>query len=582
MEYLPSIQKADLDSLFQANKELEAIAPQEAMKGYENLIGLAAEENLNIQVDSHTQLANLYRKQGLFYTALRHGGTAFQLINRHFPRDKPRLALCYKELGVIYADGLKKYGIAQTYFFKALECDVVDLQTILYNNIGSLYKDSKEYDKAITYLEKGRLLIPKEKDKRIHIFILENLGKVYLALGQNEKAIPTLREALKVSNQAVVTNKSIYYIRGYVLNALAEVYLESDRDNEAICLIEEALALAKEKKHLTVVIESLRNKAVYALRRGDEDMFFESINKAITYTEDENLAYEKDSCLEMLKDYYWSKQQYKKACLTAEQIILHKAKADRKHEANAFADVLEQRESQIMLLEEKNRMISRQKDELEQFAYIVAHDLKEPLRNIGNYSGLIKRRYAGQMDDEGEEFLNFIVNSTSHLYKMLDDLLQLQYATLKKEDLKKPADPNLVLEHITYRIKDKLAGTQSRIQYKALPQVPVLSIHLDILFDNLIKNAIKFRSKERPLCVVISAREEEHHFRFAVKDNGIGIDASYHESIFQIFRRLDRSSHKGTGIGLAICKKIVETYQGKIWVESIPGEGCIFYFTISK
>ena len=582
MENLASTVTGELKNLFSANKALEALSPQKALQEYENLILLSTQErDFAIQIDSQISIAKLYRKQGLFYEALKHAGAALQLIYHHFPEDNLRLALCCKELGVVYADGLKKYSIALDYFLKAIKCDVPELNAALYNNIGSLYKDSKQYTKAITYLEEGRNMAIIEKDKNIQVFILENLGRVHMALNQNEVAVATLQEALEVANEVVKVDQSVHYIRGYVLNALAETYLKIQREDEAICMIEEALQVAQLKNHQTVIIESLKNKGAYALQRGDVELFFESINKAIEYTEDENLAYEKDSCLELLKDFYWSQKQYKKACLIADQIIQHKTLAEKTHESISMRDVLEQRESEIITLEEKNRMIGQQKDELEQFAFIVAHDLKEPVRNIGSYGSLVKKRYLSEMDDEGKEFLNFIIKNATHMYKMLEDLLQ--YATLKSnDDSLKVIDPNIILKNITYRNSNKLVSTGTTIQYANLPLLKIRPIHLNILFDNLIKNAIKFRSSDRSLCIDITASEQDNYICFAVKDNAIGINPDYQSSIFQIFKRLDKINYSGTGIGLAICKKIVETYRGKIWVESAVDEGSTFFFTIRK
>lgn len=573
---------SELRERFNDIKKLTARSPQKALSEYENLIALAIQEqDFHVQVDSQIQAASLFRKQGLFYKALRNAGSALQLINHHFPSDKFRMALSCKELGVIYADGLKKYSVALGYFFKAINCDVPELKSILLNNIGSLYKDSKLYKKAKKYLVEGQKLAEREDDKNIYIFILENLGRVYTAQGDYDEAVKVLKEALNVSKEALKTNQSIHYIRGYVMNALAEIYLETNRSGEAIYLIEEALAVAKEKNNMTVIIECLKNKGSYGLRRGNVDLFFESINKAIAYTEDENLVYEKDHCLELLKDYYWSQEMYKEACEVSDQIIQHKMNADKTHESISMADVLEQRESEIMILEEKNRKISQQKDELEQFAYIVAHDLKEPLRNIGNYSGLIQRRYEDVIDEEGGEFINFIMNNATHMYKMLEDLLQ--YATLRGEDHSiNTSDPKIILNNIIYRIKDKLNETNTQIKFIDLPPLNIRPIHLDILFDNLIKNAIKFRSPDRPLVIEITATELESHFCFVVKDNGKGISPAYHETIFQIFKRLDKVNYSGTGIGLSVCKKIVETYRGKIWVESEMDQGASFHFTIRK
>jgi signal transduction histidine kinase/Tfp pilus assembly protein PilF len=569
---------------FQEAVTKQSSSPKEAIAEYQELIPIAIEEkNYKVYVDCQISLGRIYMEQGFAYKALHFTGTALQIINHHFPDDKNLLALCYKELGVIYADGLKKYSIAFNYFFKALHCNVSSLTVALYNNIGSVYKDSGKYDEAIKYLGLGQALI-KDPTDLFNVFILENLGATYLLQNDFQAAETTLLKALSISSTIINSNHSnasAYYIRGFVLNRLGELYLKTKRQKLAMPLINEALEVATNHNHQIVIIESLKNRSSYALLQNDNELFLTSINKAIEYCENENLINEGESCLQLLKDYHWSHGNYREACIIADKIIAYNTKIKETHESNSMSELLEQRESEIVLLEEDNRSINREKEDLKQFAFIVAHDLKEPLRSIGSYSGILKRKYASIIDKEGLEFLDFVINSSSHMYQMLEDLLK--YATLNEQDnaigmtLPKP-----ILDNITYQLKDKINELGAQVIYEDIPPVFIRSTHLSVLLDNLIKNALKFRQPGRKPVVHIAVKEEKNQFCFIVKDNGKGIHPQYFEKIFQIFKRLDKNPNSGTGIGLSICKKIVESYNGRIWVESEEGAGATFYFTLPK
>ncbi len=576
---IPTVTHASLKDSFEENRKLEGKDPRRALAIYEELVILAeTEDAYEIQVDCLLRIIPLSMRQGFYSKSLRQGRVALQFIHYHFPEDKKRLAYCYKELGAVYSNGFGKNSLALDYFFKAIKCDLAELNVNLYNNIGSLYKDSQLYDKALKYLEKGMAIA--DKYSVIRVFILENLSGVYSALGENEKAEQLLREGLEVSDEIAKTDSSIHYIKGFVLNTLGKLLHQTNRPNESFEYIDLALVSAKKRNNTSVIIESLMNRGNFALAKGDEALFEISIQEAIEYSQDETLSTLQISCLESLKKYHWDKGEFKEACLAADKIISIKDRIEETQESNSMFDLLEERESEIFLLENKNKMINRQKEELEQFAYIVAHDLKEPLRNIGGFGSLIHKRYNSVLDDDGKEFLEFIVKSSTHMYTMLEDLLQ--YATLESTESElELIEPKEVIEGIIYHVKNKLKCTNTVINFSKL-QLPVQirKVHLNILFDNLIKNAIKFKSENRDLVIDIQNESKGDKILFAVRDNGKGIDPKYHSSIFQIFKRLEKNKHKGTGIGLAVCKKIVENYQGQIWVESQPDVGTTFFFSI--
>ena len=232
--------------------------------------------------------------------------------------------------------------------------------------------------------------------------------------------------------------------------------------------------------------------------------------------------------------------------------------------------------------EERERLLEelkRSNMELEQFAYIASHDLQEPLRTISSYVQLISRRYTDRLDGDAAEFMNYVVSGTGHMQTLLNDLLAYSRVGAASGNFKL-TNLDAALSRATDNLKIAIEGSNAVIEHKSLPTVYADEVQMVQLFQNLIGNAIKFQC-DKPPCIQVSADLVNNEWVFRVSDNGIGIDPRYFGRIFHIFRRLhSRGKYDGTGIGLAVCKKIVERHGGRIWVESEPGKGSTFYFTI--
>ncbi len=226
----------------------------------------------------------------------------------------------------------------------------------------------------------------------------------------------------------------------------------------------------------------------------------------------------------------------------------------------------------VIDLESKNK-------EIEQFAYIASHDLQEPLRSISNFSKLLAQKIDSYADKEASEYMNYISGGATRMSNLIFYLLE--YSRVGKNVSKSAIDCNLLVQEILTDLTADIQESHAEIHVKKLPVV--YSCDLKSVFQNLISNAIKFRKKDIPLVIHISATDKGKDFLFTIKDNGIGIEKEYHERIFIIFQRLHtRVEYEGTGIGLSQCKKIIEQQGGKIWIESEPPKGSTFYFTISK
>jgi hypothetical protein len=230
-------------------------------------------------------------------------------------------------------------------------------------------------------------------------------------------------------------------------------------------------------------------------------------------------------------------------------------------------------------LKETLAELERSNRELEQFAYVASHDLQEPLRMVSSFTQLLARRYKDKLDADANEFITYAVDGANRMQKMISDLLTYSRVGTRG----KPFEPiccEAVLDQAVTNLQVAIEESGAVVTHDPLPTLMADGTQLVQLFQNLIGNAIKFRSDVPPE-IHIGVERTDSEWRFSVRDNGIGIDPQHHDRIFMIFQRLhSREEYPGTGIGLAICKRIVERHGGRIWVESQPGKGATFYFTI--
>jgi PAS domain S-box-containing protein len=217
--------------------------------------------------------------------------------------------------------------------------------------------------------------------------------------------------------------------------------------------------------------------------------------------------------------------------------------------------------------------------ELEQFAYIASHDLQEPLRTVSTFAQLFMEEYEGKLDEQGNQYIGFILESSNRMRQLIKGLLD--YSRIGKEKKFVEVNYNELIANVLADLEIFIKESNAKINVQPLPVLYSNPTEIRQLFQNLINNAIKFSPKGATPEITITAEKQKDEWRFAVTDNGIGISEENRDKIFVIFKRLhNRSEYEGTGIGLSHCKKIVEQHGGKIWVESEPGKGSTFYFTI--
>lgn len=242
-------------------------------------------------------------------------------------------------------------------------------------------------------------------------------------------------------------------------------------------------------------------------------------------------------------------------------------------------DITERKKAEIEL-KQKSSELAHSNQELEQFAYVASHDLQEPLRMITSYVQLLSNRYKDKLDKDANDFIAYAVDGSNRMRVLINSLLE--YSRVNRLKPFEKINLKSLLQDVLQDLKDQIIENKVTIKINSLCDIYGDPVLISRLFQNLIANGIKFKSKKNPL-IIISCEKQQHEYLFSVKDNGIGIQKEYQEKVFVIFQRLhSKEKYPGTGIGLAICKKIVERHYGKMWIESELGKGSTFYFTIKK
>jgi PAS domain S-box-containing protein len=275
----------------------------------------------------------------------------------------------------------------------------------------------------------------------------------------------------------------------------------------------------------------------------------------------------------------YDESQRAQAALNEKAAELTRSNTDLQHSTQEVKSAKEKLERVNSLLTVQAAELARSNTELEQFAYVASHDLQEPLRMVASYVQLLARRYKGKLDSEAEEFIGFAVDGSKRMQDLIQALLAYSRIGTKGRQFA-PTDCEIVLQNALKNLQIAIEDSRARITHDPLPTVMGDAIQLGQLFQNLIGNAIKFRGEKLP-SVHVTAERRDREWLFSFRDDGIGIDSQYAERIFVIFQRLHtKEEYPGTGIGLALCKKIVERHSGRIWVESEPHKGSIFRFTL--
>lgn len=456
-----------------------------------------------------------------------------------------------------YADALDRYQIALNDYADVLN-ENVRIATNL--NIGNLRHAAEQYEVALQYFENGLCAAAHEGKIEMLIHAHALMSRTLLALKKLDKGIEHAQKAAELMSDRI-SNRTGRQIN--LLNLAEIAFLQGDTEGGAKIAIRGIAAarrvfddaselrgfrlLAKIFENVNDFRRAYRAQLIYSRRQAD----FLKIQRSL-------------HALDLEIKYSLTEKQRKIETLTKE---------------NSYQALLLEQSGQIAVQNEQLRQVN---EELRQFAFITSHDLKEPLRMIGSFTQIIENQYFEKLGKESEVYFKFIKEGVGRMSALLDALLQ--YATIGKSEIElEPVDIGDVVRMARANLKINIEETDANILCIEMPTVPSVQSLLIQLFQNLIGNAIKFRRPSGRPIILISAEEKTDHWVFSVEDNGIGIENNDIERIFTIFQRLHkRSEYEGTGIGLAICSKIVTQLGGRIWVESVKGQGSTFSFTLPK
>jgi signal transduction histidine kinase len=268
-------------------------------------------------------------------------------------------------------------------------------------------------------------------------------------------------------------------------------------------------------------------------------------------------------------------KRHAQALLKANQQL--KQAVDQRRQAEESLEILNAELERRV--EERTAQLAASNAELQQFANIASHDLQEPLRQVQGYAELLLRRYKGKLDEDGDEFLHFILDGVDRMQELIQDVLKHSVLDSDSSSLSWVNFAQL-LDQVLLDLEQQIKESKAEVVFSDLPTVFVDAVQIRQLLQNLIGNALKFRSERAPK-IEIDVKEQGDEWLFSVSDNGIGFEMEYKDRVFEMFRRLHtRDKHAGTGIGLTICKKIIDWHRGRIWVESEVGKGTTFFFTL--
>lgn len=508
-------------------------------------------------------------------------------------KDPSGIAQALYELGTLFFYQ-KSYQEALSYYKQSMNvCEATGQSRELsacISAIGSVYEDLNDLESALSYSLRALELAQNLKDKTLESYALHNIGTVYLKKEMHEVAANYLNASLKLKEElkdlwGIVASRKylgqLNMAQGNYAGAIQQLNIglkitrdnnSKNRETEILYILSEAYQKAGNYEQAMLTLrrsadlkDSILNEAIVK-ELGEKKESYEILKK-----ERQIAVLTKQQEIDKLSTYIVS--IIAASLLVLGGLIFRQYSLQRRNNK-----VLQGKNEQI---DGQNKLLKQVNEELEQFAHVASHDLREPLRTIGSFSTLLNRHYEDQLDDTAREYQGFIQSAVKRMQRLLDDLLD--YARIdRKEGERETTDLKRLLQEVLLNLKNQVESSQAVVEISALPSIKVFPRQMVQLFQNLISNGIKYRGTEAPhirISSTFSAQTNTHIF--AIADNGIGMSPSGLERIFDMFVRLHgQEEYEGSGIGLATCKKIVERHGGEIWAESTPGQGSTFYFSI--
>jgi signal transduction histidine kinase/Flp pilus assembly protein TadD len=584
-------QPSKQELLYQKVEELLAVQNTDPAKVLEQIGSLWSRAVIIRDFKSQFELAlchgKLLARQGEFKAAEKRLLEAQELLREELvPDGKARILIALGAVNFFQ----ERNDVALDCYFKALACDSATNKGQLYLNIANVYFVNDDYGKSLQYQRKALKIHQDSGDIDHQVFCLSNIGAILVRTKQNQGALRHFEKALELMRKH---GGNDYMLCSCKLN-LGEVQRRLGEFVAAEDSYKSALKIAKNNKLFSEEAKAYQFLGELKLAQGSESSFLHYQYRSRRICERQGFDSTLMEVLLNLQRHFEKQEDFGKAYSFLKEYCELRTKVIKKSKEKELSKILDHKEREITVLEEQKHQIEQQKveleksnreleksnKELEQYAYIVAHDLKEPLRNISSFTSLIERRYMDQLDDTAHEYMGYITRNVAQMHKLLTELLR--YNTLERKGAQmRELDVTKVLSEVIDQLKVRIEEKGASVEFGELPKLRIHHFHIFQLFQNLIKNALQFNDAEK--CVIrIEGRWEHKRCVFSVRDNGIGIDPAYHEKVFKLFNRLNRESYEGTGIGLALCRKIVQIYDGEIWIESQPGKGSTFFFSIQS
>jgi signal transduction histidine kinase len=499
-------------------------------------------------------------------------------------------ALCriYTTLGAVcFMAG--KNMLALEHYDRALSCGVAEHKVTIYTNLANLYFTIGNYDKSLQYQHKALRLAEMRGSVEHQVYCLSNIGAVCVRLDRLDDARANFEQALALVHQ----HGGDAYMRCSLLLNVGEVLAKDGDTEQALEQYQKALQHAREQR-----LSNEQARAHLAIgqileAQGQEHRFLHHVYRSRKLAERTEQDAIQNEALEALERYFKKRGDFKKAYGYLEERNRLSAEKQVQRHVNELSQQLDAKEAALCMLEEQKSQIEQQKQDLErytlelertnkdleQFANVVAHDLQEPLRSISGFSSLLERRFGGNLDDTGKGYMKHLVNSSKRMHALLTELLHYNTISHRPKQEIAEVDAEMVVQEVLHSMGNLVREKEAQVMIGKLPRLRIPHEHLLEIFRNLIENALK-HAEDGPCKIRIRCRLQGQHFRFEVKDNGPGIAEQYHDKIFALFYRHERRENQGTGIGLALCRRIVHLYDGNIGVESQPGEGASFWFKL--
>lgn len=607
--------------IFEENNRIKA-ALEEFQKA--EIIANALNNNTH-RLTIYTDLAIVNKKLGNYKNTTDYHSSTLYLAKEI--GDLEMVEDSYHGLGSVY-DVVGEYEKAIEYYFKSLAIAekrksnrgvVITLQ-----NISNIYLKTKNHSQALANVERAYQLSQQTQDSLIIAGVLMDYGRILAKIGDRDLALIKLNNSLRITEshqnkvamvKCLIEIADVYTQKG--LLTTAEKYISRCFDYEEYIAskdraklynklgnLEQKLGLTdKAKEYFTTslafagtfensYLSQQNNYALYEIHREQGNtalalQFLETYNKV----QDEILNNEKAQRIAEKRFQFEmeaSQSKIQELALSRNRTILIGLSVTLLVIITFlfFTNKLKQRNNHHLKkmneeIQYQNKKLTESNEVLRQFAYAAAHDLKEPLRNIGSFISLIRKRYGPSLNEEANNYMEFVVNGVKRMNDLLLDLLEFSAITTEKasSDL---INLRGVIDEVVYSMHDKITATNAIIDYPdVMPKVKMKRLHLVQLFQNLVSNALKFNNGKPIIKVDAQIESDKDALLITLEDNGIGMEKEFEKKIFLLFHQLDKKKgYEGTGIGLTICKNIIEKYNGHIWFESELNKGTKFYIRL--